>query len=70
MCQPVLSGQQGLSVGQSEQQKLPLILGECTVQSAILCLFEKNRGQRSKRMVISSLGCVCFHFAHVCADKV
>lgn len=45
-------------------------LGECTVQSAILCLSEKNRGQRSKRMVISSLGCVCFHFAHVCADKV
>lgn len=39
-------------------------------RSAILCLCEKGRGQRSKRMVISSLGCVCFHFAHVCADKV
>lgn len=46
-------------------------LGECTVQSAILCVsLRKIRGQRSKRMVISSLGCVCFHFAHVCADKV
>lgn len=44
--------------------------GECTAQAAILCLSEKNRGQRSKRMVISSLGCVCFHFTHVCADKV
>lgn len=33
-------------------------------------LSEKNTGQRSKRMVISSLGCVCFHFAHVGTDKV
>ena len=42
------------------------------MQSAILCLSlcERSRGQRSKRMVINSLGCVCFHFAHVCADKV
>lgn len=41
------------------------------MQSAILCVsLRKIRGQRSKRMVISSLGCVCFHFAHVCADKV
>lgn len=67
-------GDKGLSSGWREQQQLPLILLGA-VQSAILCLslslsLTKNWGQRSRRMVISSLGCVCFHFAHVCADKV
>lgn len=63
-------GNKGCPLDRGNSSSFLRFLGECTVQSAILCLSEKNRGQRSKRMVISSLGCVCFNFAHVCADKV